>query len=148
MRTAYLCSRTRAQAPDSSSNALTMAQLRSGAACLRPHQDTPASLLLVEPSPGHTSFVQQHHFQGNIQHLVFQARPTISKSIWLIKIVSLYQSFKNLAGPNEESVMVESRINKGHRSDLIIRMDVIELVEIRMNWLKLQKLANCRFNAY
>ncbi|KAK2431881.1 hypothetical protein QL285_030054 [Trifolium repens] len=25
------------------------------------------SLLLAEPSPGHTSFLQQHHFQGNIQ---------------------------------------------------------------------------------
>ncbi|KAK2364852.1 hypothetical protein QL285_089677 [Trifolium repens] len=34
----------------------------------RPHEGLPACCLLpVEPSPGHTSFLQQHHFQGNIQ---------------------------------------------------------------------------------
>ncbi|KAK2382272.1 hypothetical protein QL285_069820 [Trifolium repens] len=29
-----------------------------------------SSLLLAEPSPGHTSFLQQHHFQGNIQQII------------------------------------------------------------------------------
>jgi hypothetical protein len=27
------------------------------------------SLLLAEPSLGHNSFLQQHHFQGNIQQI-------------------------------------------------------------------------------
>jgi hypothetical protein len=26
--------------------------------------------LRLAPSPGHTSFLQQHHFQGNIQQLI------------------------------------------------------------------------------
>jgi hypothetical protein len=70
----YACQR-----PDAagSGHTLTRAQLRSGTACLRPdasrtrsspHEGTrQPSLLLAEPSPEHTSFLQQYHFQGNIQ---------------------------------------------------------------------------------
>ncbi|KAK2385235.1 hypothetical protein QL285_072496 [Trifolium repens] len=36
-------------------------------ALTRTHQP---SLLLAEPSPRHTSFLQQHHFQGNIQQFL------------------------------------------------------------------------------
>jgi hypothetical protein len=37
----------------------------------RRHASQACCLLLVEPSSGHTSFLQQHHFQGNIQHNSF-----------------------------------------------------------------------------
>jgi hypothetical protein len=50
--------------------------LRQGAIWTRPsrHEGTPAKpaaccLLIAEPSPEHTSFLQQHHFQDNIQQM-------------------------------------------------------------------------------
>ncbi|KAK2401691.1 hypothetical protein QL285_051266 [Trifolium repens] len=46
----------------------TTAPWRPRPAPWRPYEGSPARCLLpVEPSPGHTSFLQQYHFQGNIQ---------------------------------------------------------------------------------
>ncbi|WJX56819.1 hypothetical protein P8452_42441 [Trifolium repens] len=50
-----------------SSSALTRTQLRSGAAFACAQAQPACCLQPAEPSPG--LFLQQHHFQGNIQHL-------------------------------------------------------------------------------
>jgi hypothetical protein len=72
--TIYARTRARAQparapAPADSSHALTRAQLRSGAAFACAQAQPACFLQPSEPSPGLTSFLQPHHFQGNSQCL-------------------------------------------------------------------------------